>query len=309
MEKFPLLKNKKELTILVIGYGSIGKKHCEILKNFSDNIYVYTKQKIKNFNKVNSLKKIKNINPDYFIIASKTNTHFDFIKFIEKNFKNKKVLIEKPIMERYRPLKLKKNEFFVGYNLRFHPVLIFLKKFLKNKKVNFVNISSSSFLPNWRKNINYTKSNSASKNYGGVLLELSHERDYVSWIFGKFNHLYSFNKKISNLKILADDILIFVGKNVKKSIINISMNFFSRINKREVVVEGNNFTCKGDILSNEVSIISNKKNKTYKFPKFNIRETYFKQHLALLKNQNDILCNVNEALATMKIIKKIRSYK
>ena len=105
MEKFPLLKSKKKLNVLVIGFGSIGKKHCKILKKFTNNINVFTKQNIKNFNKISSLKKIKELDPDYFIIASKTNTHFSFIRFIENNFKNKKVLIEKPIMEKYRPLK------------------------------------------------------------------------------------------------------------------------------------------------------------------------------------------------------------
>ena len=67
--------------------------------------------------------------------------------------------------------------------------------------------------------------------------------------------MYSFNKKISNLEILADDILLFVGKNLKNSVINISINFFSRINKREIIIEGDNFTCKGDILLNEVSTL------------------------------------------------------
>jgi len=306
--KFPLLKNKKKLNVLVIGFGSIGKKHCKILKKFTNNINVFTSQNIKNFNKISSLKEIKELDPDYFIIASKTNTHFSFIRFIEKNFKNKKVLIEKPIMEKYRALKLKKNKFFVGYNLRFHPVIIFLKKFSKNKKINFININSSSFLPKWRRDIDYRKSNSASKNYGGALLELSHELDYASWIFGKFRHIYSFNKKISNLEILADDILLFVGKNLENSIINISINFFSRINKREIIIEGDNFTCKGDILLNEVSVFSKNKNKIYKFSKFNMRETYLKQHMALLKNENNFLCSVNNALATMKTIKKIKSF-
>ena len=40
-----------------------------------------------------------------------------------------------------------------------------------------------------------------------------------------------------------------------------------------------------------------------------MRETYLKQHLALLKNENNFLCSVNDALATMKTIKKIKSFK
>ena len=61
MVKFPLLKNKKKLNVLVIGFGSIGKKHCKILKKLTNNITVFTSQNIKNFNKISSLKKIKEL--------------------------------------------------------------------------------------------------------------------------------------------------------------------------------------------------------------------------------------------------------
>ena len=56
-----------------------------------------------------------------------------------------------------------KNRYYVGYNLRFHPVIIFLKNFLKNKKIFSINLISHSYLPNWRK-IDYRKSVSAKKN-------------------------------------------------------------------------------------------------------------------------------------------------
>ena len=76
-----------------------------------------------------------------------------------------------------------KNRYYVGYNLRFHPVLIYLKQFLIRKKIFSINVISHSYLPNWRK-INYRHSISANKKLGGgVLLELSHELDYLKWIF------------------------------------------------------------------------------------------------------------------------------
>ena len=54
---------------------------------------------------------------------------------IEKNFKNITALIEKPVFEKFYELpKMLKNRYYVGYNLRFHPVIIFLKNFLKIKK-------------------------------------------------------------------------------------------------------------------------------------------------------------------------------
>ena len=80
---------------------------------------------------------------------------------------------------------------------------------IKNKKIYFVNAECSSYLPSWRKNVNYENSSSASKEKGGgVLLDLSHELDYLNSIFGISKIHSVFNKKISGLKINTDDILI-----------------------------------------------------------------------------------------------------
>ena len=79
------------------------------------------------------------------------------------------------------------NKVFVGYNLRFHPVIKKLKKEIKNKKIFNVNIQNSSYLPSWRKNNVYTKTSSAKKALGGgVLLDISHELDFIRYLFGSF---------------------------------------------------------------------------------------------------------------------------
>merc|ERR1711966_322651 len=73
-------------------------------------------------------------NPDYILVCSKTFQHFQDIKLIEKISKNKIVLVEKPLFHKSIKLSLKKNKYYVGYNLRFHPVIKFLKNKLKKKK-------------------------------------------------------------------------------------------------------------------------------------------------------------------------------
>ena len=94
---------------------------------------------------------------------------------------------------------------------------------------------SFSFLPFWRK-INYSKSVSAKKRLGGgIVLEMSHELDYLNWIFGDLNILSSFNKKISNLKIDTDDTLVATFKTKLKEIINLNLNFFSLLPKRKLL--------------------------------------------------------------------------
>ena len=58
---------------------------------------------------------------------------------------------------------------------------------------------------------NYTKVYSSKNKGGGVEYDLSHEFDYIKWIFGKFKTVLKFNKKISNLKISSNDHLSVFG--------------------------------------------------------------------------------------------------
>ena len=39
------------------------------------------------------------------------------------------------------------------------------------------------------------------------------------------------------------------------------MNFFSRINERNIQIEGKNFSLKADLIKNHIEILSNKKNR------------------------------------------------
>ena len=92
------------------------------------NITILTGQKISNFRTIKTLKASNEIDPKYIIICNPTSDHIKKIKFIEKNYKNKFVLIEKPLFSKPNKINIKKNKYFVGYNLRFNPLMNFLKK-------------------------------------------------------------------------------------------------------------------------------------------------------------------------------------
>ena len=149
--------------ILIIGAGSAGQNHLKALKALNKNfkIKIISSRKLNFFNNKNL---IKSFVPDYIILSCPAKQHFRYIMNIEKNFISKKILIEKPLFEKpYRIQKNLKNHYFVGYNLRFHPIIQYLKKNLKNKKIYFAIIICSSYLPHWRKKKNYMKSVSAQK--------------------------------------------------------------------------------------------------------------------------------------------------
>lgn len=303
------MKNLSIQKIVIFGYGSIGKRHYKILKKYilAKNIYIFTSQKLNLLNCFADLEELKNINPDYFIISTVTSDHIFKIRFIEKYFNNKIVLIEKPLFRNYINYKPQNNSYFINYNLRFSPSLNYLKKYLMKKKYFHAYVKCSSYLPNWRVNTNYKKSYSSSKELGGgVLLDLSHEIDYCYWLFGELKILSAINKKISNLDISSDDYLSVIFKSNKKLFVNLDINFFSRDIERSIVISGNNFSIKADLLNQIIFISDINKNKRISLKKISSDYTYTQTHLSILNNRFDKLCTYEDAMITMKIIKNIQ---
>ena len=112
-------------------------RHAYLLKKIkkASNILFYSNRKNKEFKITNSISEITFYNPDYILVCSETHKHYRHIKLIEKNFKNKIVLVEKPLFHKFIDLNFKNNKFYVGYNLRFHPVIKFLKDKIRLKKI------------------------------------------------------------------------------------------------------------------------------------------------------------------------------
>ena len=297
--------------VLIIGFGSIGKRHAKILKNFKNisKIYILTKYKCNNFIKVNNISDVRIINPDYIIICSRTRDHLQHLSYLEKTIRNKTILVEKPLFKNFNNLKIKNNKVFIGYNLRYHPVIKFIKNYISNKKIFSVNISCHSYLPNWRKKINYSKTNSAKNFYGGgVLLELSHEIDYFQWIFKKIKKIdYAKLQKISKLKIDTEDSVSIIGKTNSINFL-IDLNYFSLYSKRIIIINSNNFTLMGDLINNSIEIF--KKNNKKKKIKFKIDEnyTYKEQHKYLLDKKYKNSCSYTEGLKLMLLFDKIKFF-
>jgi CMP-N,N'-diacetyllegionaminic acid synthase len=296
--------------VLIIGFGSIGKKHANILIKFKkvSEVYILSRKGSKIFKSINKLSQIKKINPDYIIVCSRTSDHLKHLTYIEKNFSNKIVLIEKPLFNKFYKFRISKNKVFVGYNLRQHPVLKFIKNFIINKKIFLINIICNSYLPNWRKNKNYKNSYSSHRRLGGgVLLDLSHEIDYLEWIFKKIKKLDLIKiRKLSNLKINVEDHVLIAGE-TELSNFTIDLNYFSLYLRREIFIDGNNFSLKGDLINNFVKIYYKNKNKKIIRFKNEKNYTYIKQHQLILNKEYRTLSNFNSANKLMLVLDKLRN--
>ena len=99
--------NLKNYRILIIGYGSMGKKHAQILKSMgAKNLFVYSKRKNIQHKRIKNLNEVKKIDPHYIILSSNTSDHFAQLKFLEKNLKNKIILVEKPLFTKSKKINI-----------------------------------------------------------------------------------------------------------------------------------------------------------------------------------------------------------
>ena len=93
------------------------------------------------------------------------------------------------------------------------------------------------------------KSNSAKKSYGGgVLLELSHEIDYLQWIFGPLKLEKSILRNSKLLEVDVEDIADLLAITNKDIVVNIHLDLLSVRPHRfcKVICEG------GDLLWNYI---------------------------------------------------------
>ena len=298
------------MLVLIIGFGSIGRRHYEVLSQLErvKNIELVTKQSIDDKICHQSLSDVKDLMKyDYFVIASETNKHFEQLEFLEKNILNKTIFCEKPLFEANKELNIKNNKIFVAYVLRFHPLLERLRFLIKNEKIIFVNAKCGQYLPNWRPDMDYRKCYSAKKNEGGgVLLDLSHEIDYIQWICGEMNEIKSYQVKISDLQIDSDDLMMLVGKTNQNIFVNVSIEYISKIPHRKLLLETISNTYELDFIANKLITKSvDGSEKIFECNNFERNDMFSQMHMDIFNKQSKI-CTYYEAKKVMNTISMIQ---
>ena len=300
------------LSALVMGFGAIGNRHVHILNEmdeFSD-VSVLSGQTGLSYNTIKSLKDIPDLNPDYVVIASATAQHCMQLKFLDMHLKGRKILVEKPLFDSMVDLTIKHNNVYVGYNLRFHPLLQKIKDAINDRELWNIQVFGGSYIPEWRPGRDYRTTASAKKiTGGGVLLDLSHELDYVQWIAGEITPEYVYNKKVSDLEIETDDILLLDGHTNKGAQIHISLNYFTRMPLRQIIIDGESISIQADLITNTLTLHEDGQKSNFSWPHFERNFTYEAEHKALLSGDFNIACTYQEGLEVMRLIDSIRNFK
>lgn len=253
------------MKVLIIGLGSIAKKHITALKEIVPQPEVFALRSNKNstitesVSNLYSYDEVQNQNFDFAIISNPTIKHKDTIdKLVQFKIP---LFIEKPvhsstdIAEQIKKIEKAKIKTYVACNLRFLETIQYLKEqlsTLKNKRLNEVNVYCGSYLPEWRPGTNFRENYSANvENGGGVHLDLIHELDYIYWFFGNPLEIRRFFSNQSGLNITAYDYANYLLKYEGFSV-NIILNYFRRDAKRSIELVFNDETWFADLLKNDI---------------------------------------------------------
>jgi len=292
--------------IAVIGAGSIGSRHARILQDLKHEVVIVSSH----VNSQLGTAKYKSISDalkhdqfEYVVVASKTSQHLnDLNELCNAKFAGS-VLIEKPLFASSHRVAKNNFEFAgVGYNLRFHPAVLWLRGVLPRLgKISSANFYVGQYLPTWRDNNDYSNSSSAkATSGGGVLRDLSHELDLAQHFFGDWTQLTACGGKFSNLEIETDDTFSILMKTKACNALSIQLNYLDRIKQRNITINGDNGTINVDLISGAAQF-----NETTQTFELQSDQTYLAEHTAMIEKDATTLCTFDEALAVVETIDAI----
>ena len=319
-------------SVLIVGYGSIGKKHLENFLQFKDiQLTVYTKRNDLQLLRKNGIKISDSLteclkeNPDVGVITNETSLHIPIaIKLAKEGLD---LFLEKPLsnslkdVEKLRAIvKKKKLITQMGCNLRFHPCIKKIKSLIEHQKIGRIisaQVQNYSYLPDSHRWEDYRKSYAARKDLGGgvILTNAIHEIDYLYWFFQEVENVISISGKFSDLDIKVEDYVSGLLKFKNKIIGELHMDYFQRPDFRSCKIRGT----KGEIYWNSddncVNIYNiNKKKWETKFDNgfsHNL-DTYssyveeLKHFLKCVKHRKETINDLEQGVRTLKIALAIK---
>jgi predicted dehydrogenase len=263
------------MKILIVGNGSMGSRHFQLSKKLFPyaNVKILVRQKPSehlNFleNYIETMEQVEDFAPQIAIIANPATFHIDIAQKLAEAGVH--LLIEKPISTSkdgvVKLIETCKNNGVVlmtGYALRFSSSLLHFRQLVKSKILGetlSVRCEVGQYLPDWRPNKDYRMTVSANSHLGGgVVLELSHEIDYLRWIFGEIDWVRATLSRQSSLEIDVEDTAHLIlgfkpNSHGKQLIANLNLDFIRHDRTRSCTVIGETGTLRWDGLTGTVDI-------------------------------------------------------
>jgi predicted dehydrogenase len=261
-------------SVLVAGAGSIGRRHLGNLKKLGVNRlaacdphperleYAASEFQAECFPTFES--GLEQFRPDAVLVCTPPVHHVD--QAMQALRAGAHAFIEKPLSDRMEGIAELREEAArrqavvqVGYNLRFHPAIQKLKELVDAAavgKILWAHVEAGSYLPDWRPWQDYRKSYTARRELGGgILLDGSHEIDYVTWLFGTPREVACMAGRVSQLDVNVEDCATVLLGFPGGPRADVHLDFIQRSYSRYCTLVGPEGKLHWDLMGNSVEVV------------------------------------------------------
>jgi predicted dehydrogenase len=252
------------MKILIAGLGSIGRRHFRnlIALGEKDIVLLRTRKatlpegELAGYPVETDLgEALQKHNPEAVIVANPTSMHLDVA--IPAAEAGCHILLEKPVSHSMERLDLLQNaasksgsRILVGFQFRYHPTLNKARELIQSQalgKVLTVHAHWGEYLPQWHPWEDYRQSYAARHELGGgVIVTLTHPLDYLRYLLGDVESLWSFNGHISPLEVDVEDVAEIGLKFSNGAVGGVHVNYFQRPPVHRLEIVGTSGTLRWD---------------------------------------------------------------
>ena len=287
----------KRFKSLIVGYGSIGRRHETVLNQLGSETAIVSGHAEGVYRSPET--GLEHFQPDYVVIANRTSEHVDTLDRLEVAGFGGDCLVEKPLSgERPKSFLAYSFRVRVGYVLRFHPLFLAAAKLLQGQGIYSIHAYAGQYLPDWRPDTDFRKSYSSHKEQGGgVLRDLSHELDYLQALAGTWCKVAALGGHFSELEINSDDTYGLLFETEHCPVINCQVNYLDQNLRRDCSIQYEGGTLHLDFIGNR--LIHNGTEKLFQVER---NDLFRAMHLSALDHKSKEGCTLDEGMDTVTLI-------
>lgn len=252
------------MRFLIAGLGSVGRRHFRNLIALGEKDIVLLRShratlpddELAGYSVETDLQEaLKAHKPDAVIVSNPNALHLDIA--IPAAEAGCHILLEKPVSHSLDRLDILQkaaeksgSRILVGFQFRYHPTLNKARELIQAGLVGqilTVHAHWGEYLPQWHPWEDYHQTYAARSDLGGgVIGTLTHPFDYLRFILGEVESLWSFNGHISPLEIDVEDVAEIGVRFANGAVGGVHLNYFQRPPVHRLEIVGTNGTLRWD---------------------------------------------------------------